>query len=102
MIVNVGRIIKRPREWDGSIRISNIPVGTECFPEVFGQTAAVIDHSTKLFHLQREQAVTAPEGATSRGFFAVSSALTIFYVITIFLCYLLGHGFSLRFLNMQQ
>lgn len=58
MIVNVGRIVKRPREWDGSIRISNIPVGTKCFPEVFGQAAAVIHHSTKLFHLQREQAVS--------------------------------------------
>lgn len=58
MIVNVGRIVKRPREWDGSIRISNIPVGTKRFPEVFGQAAAVIHHSTKLFHLQREQAVS--------------------------------------------
>lgn len=60
MIVNVGRVIKRPREWDGRIRISNIPVGTKCFPEVFGQTAAVVHHSTKLFHLQREQAVSQP------------------------------------------
>lgn len=51
---------------------------------------------------KRASCVTAPEGATSRGFFAVSYALTIFYIIMIFLCYLLGHEFSPRFLNIQQ
>lgn len=61
VFVNVGWVIKRPRDWDGSIGISNIPVGTKCFPEVLGQAAAVIHHSTKLFHLQREQAVSQPQ-----------------------------------------
>lgn len=55
MLVNVGRIIKRPREWDGSISMSKIPVSTKRFPKVFGQAAAVVYHSAKLFHLQREQ-----------------------------------------------
>lgn len=61
MLVNVGRIIKRPREWDSSISMSKIPVSTKCFPEVFGQAAAVVYHSTKLFHLQRQQAMSQPQ-----------------------------------------
>lgn len=62
MLVNVGRIIERPREWDGSISMSKIPVSTKRFPEVSGQAAAVVDHSTKLFHLRREQDTSQTQG----------------------------------------
>lgn len=48
--------------------------------------------------------VTAPGRATStsRAFFAVSPTQSIFHIIMIFLCYVLGHEFPLRFLSMQQ
>lgn len=66
-----------------------------------GSCSYTSQHQT-LSPAKRASCVIAPEGATSRGFFAVSSTLTIFYIVTIFLCYLQGHEFSPRFLNMQQ
>lgn len=34
-VVNVGRIVLRPRGWDGSTSMSKIPVSSKCLPEVF-------------------------------------------------------------------